>query len=297
MSDKMVFGRKLQDINEDLKMNRNDIVSILSGIMTALIANAVPPYLSGQQRLEHILATSYPKDNYTAQDEAESYLRPRYWDALPQFATFMSEEGWTTNQVIAGLIFAATNYSTQANWGNERCRRIADTAMGKLGIINDPAVTNFFHRLIDEGCSPLASGAIPVVFRYSNLEPEIFDYLRTQCVRTNLYEGVAYNVIYELREAVETLPAELKPAATNRVAKFTYFSILHTDSEMLSQDWQLSRFVPTYSNSVQRLAAMRYIVSTSTNQHQRAAAQTEINRLTALPTNQLDNLSWITDGE
>lgn len=276
---------------------KGEITTLSAVFMAVVTVGALVPFGSGQQRLEHILATSCLKDNYTAQDDAEPYVYPRHRNALSEFATFMAEEGWTTSQVVSGLMLAATNNTMSGNWDARSRRRMAGMAIWKLSEINESSVTNFFHHLIDVGTSPLPQLAIPAIFRYTNLEPEIFDYLRTQCVRTNLYEGTAYNVVYELQEAVETLPAELKPAATNRVAKFTYFSILHTDSEMLSQDWELSRFVPAYSNSVQRLSAMRYIVSTSTNQYQRAAAQTEIDRLTALPTNQLNNVSWITESE
>ncbi len=272
-------------------MNRKALIVIVLLLVATL---PVVGQVWDQNRFERMLGWGCTPDD-DLRGEAPTYVHLRERNALTEFSIFFSRSGWTTNQFLEGLMLAVTNAAS--TWTDEERERIAGTAMWKLSEINNPVVTNFFYHLVDEGRSPLASDAIPAIFRYTNLEPEIFDYLRTQCVRTNLYGGVAYNVVYELREAVETLSADLKPAATNRVAKFTYYSILHTDSEMLSQDWQLSRFVPSYSNSVQRLAAMRYIVSTSTNQHQRAAAQTEIDRLTALPANQLNNLSWITDGE
>ena len=91
------------------------------------------------------------------------------------------------------------------------------------------------------------------------------------------------------------MPDDLKPAATNRVAQYMYFAIRHTTRQMAWQDRMLASFIPAYSNSLQRLDAMRYVASTATNARQRVRAQMEIDRLTALPTNQLNDVSWIAE--
>lgn len=272
-------------------MSRKALIVIALFLITTL---KVVGQVWDQNRFERMLGWGCTPDD-DLRGETPTYVHLRERDALAEFPVFFSRSGWTTNQFLEGLMLAVTNAAP--TWTDEERERIAGTAMWKLSEINRPAVTNFFHHLIDEGRTPLATEAIPAIFRYTNLEPEIFDYLRTQCVRTNLYEGVAYNVVYELQEAVETLPAELKPAATNRVARFIYYSIRHSRRTVLSQDNCLAEFLPAYSNSVQRLATMQYVISVSTNSYQRGNAQAEFDRLTALPANQLNNLNWITEGE
>ena len=130
---------------------------------------------------------------------------------------------------------------------------------------------------------------------YTNLEPEVLTYMRTLCVRTNIYDRVAESVMLDMFETLNTMPDDLKPAATNRVAQYMYFAIRHTTRQMAWQDRMLASFIPAYSNSLQRLDAMRYVASTATNARQRVRAQMEIDRLTALPTNQLNDVSWIAE--
>lgn len=120
-------------------------MSILCAVFMAVVTvGALVPFGSGQQRLEHILATSCLKDNYTAQDDAEPYVYPRHRNALSEFATFMAEEGWTTSQVVSGLMLAATNNTTSGNWDARSRRRMAGMAIWKLSEINEASVTNFF---------------------------------------------------------------------------------------------------------------------------------------------------------
>ena len=101
--------------------------------------------------------------------------------------------------------------------------------------------------------------------------------------------------VFDMLETLQTMPSELQPAATNRLAKYMYYTIRHTTQDMAFQDRELAKFIPSYSNSVQRLEAMRYVESTATNVRQRVRARMEIDRLLALPTNQLNDVSWIAE--
>ena len=91
------------------------------------------------------------------------------------------------------------------------------------------------------------------------------------------------------------MPDNLKPAATNRVAKYIYYSIRHTTQDVADQDYELAGFMPSYSNSFQRISALQYVLSTTTNKWTRAAVQKELARLSAMPTNQLNDISWIAE--
>ena len=164
-------------------------------------------------------------------------------------------------------------------------------------IVRFPAVTNFFRALNEIGNPQLGPTPISAPFRYTNLKPEVLAYMRTLCVRTNIYESVADGVLFNMLETLDTMPPELKPTATNRVAKFIYYSVRHTTRQMVYQDKQLSGLVPAYSNSIQRLDAMRYVAATATNKWQRTHAQMEADRLLALPAGQLNDLPWIAEDQ
>jgi len=271
---------------------RYGMVIIVVGAALQLMSQEEPPW--DQVRLERILRYDCePRDFYPEGEPPYVPLRNR--DALKEFETFISHSGWTTNQFIEGLIFAFTNNITDANWADADKRCIAGRAVWKLGEINRPAVTNFF-RAFCEGDSPRCKGwVVESFFPYTNLEPEVLSYMRTLCVQTNIYRAVETGVMHYMFETLDTMPAELKPAATNRVAQYMYFAIRHTTRQMAWQDRMLASFIPAYSNSLQRLDAMRYVASTATNARQRVRAQMEIDRLTALPTNQLNDVSWIAE--
>ena len=102
--------------------------------------------------------------------------------------------------------------------------------------------------------------------------------------------------VFDMLETLQTMPSELQPAATNRLARYMYYTIRHATRAMAFQDCELAKLIPPYSNSVQRLDAMQYVESTATNELQRVRARMEIDRLLALPTNQLNDVSWIADG-
>lgn len=220
----------------------------------------------------------------------------RYRNSLPEFQGFISMSGWTTNQFIEGLICAITNNVKDENWSDEMKRRTANRAAWKLSEINDPAVTNFFYRFNDnDDTSRLKASTIPPVFWRTNLEPEIMEYMRTLCVRTNVYCKVEADVMLDMFKTLSTMPDDLKPAATNRVARYMYFAIHHATNTQGWQDRELASFIPAYSNSIQRLSVMRYVSTSATNTWERSNAAGIVQRLEAIPTNQLNDISWIAE--
>ena len=250
------------------------------------------PY--GQERLERWLRSLEPDDNITVDTPPPPPLRER--DALPEFKKFFEKSGWTTNQFVEGLILAVTNNLAAAKQGDERKLDIVGGAVWKLKEINLPAVTNFFRHFNDtDDTFWLKGSTIPAMFYYTNLEPEVMSYMRSLCVRTNVYCDVESSVMNDMFETLETMPDNLKPAATNRVAKYMYFAIRNTTESVAWQDEKLARFIPDYSNSVQRLSAMQYVAATIANPRTRVFAQAEVARLSAIPTNQLNNISWIAE--
>ena len=255
---------------------------------------AVLPFEPGtQSELEFILCEFFePRDYFP--DGEPPYVPHRNRDALPEFQGFIARSGWTTNQLLNGMMLAMTNNVTDANWSDKGKRRIAEVAAWKLGEINSPAVTNFFRVFNDsDDTDRLKAGTIPSMIWYTNLEPEILAYMRSLCVRTNVYSKAETNVMRVMFETLETMPDALKPAATNRVAKYMYFAIKNTTRRMGWQDRELSNFILPYSNSLQRLSVMRYVSTSATNEWERTNAAQIVQRLEAIPTNQLNDLSWI----
>ena len=247
-----------------------------------------------ERRLRNrLLVWCTPVDYYPDGDEPP-YVPLR--DSLLEFSDFFEKSGWTTNQFIGGLKFFVTNYLDDAGWANADNRTVAGRALCKLGYINEPTVTNFLRTVIDRpDMREMRSWAIVPMFQYTNLEPEVLAYLRTLCVRTNVYSSVTTYVIWNMLDTLETMPTELKPAATNRVAQYLYFSLLHTPRGMASQDCVLNEIMPTYSNSVQRLEAMRYVANTATNPLERVSANEAIRELSAIPASQLNDLKWLAE--
>ena len=247
-----------------------------------------------QEWLEEILHNIEP-DDYFPEGEPP-YVPHRNRDALPEFRVFFDVGGWSTNQLVEGLILAMTNNLEAAKAGNWRKNRIASRAAWKLSEIDNPAVTNFFRCFNDADETPfLKTVTIPGMFYYTNLEPDVLAYMRTLCVRTNVYCEVECNVMLDMFKTLSTMPDEFKPAATNRVAKYMYFAIRHTTRGIGWQDSELSNFIPAYSNSLQRLSAMRYVSTSATNTWERSNASQIVQRLESLPTNQLNDVSWIAE--
>ena len=274
------------------KLNENAVIGLLAMFI------AVPVFAdTAQEELElYLQHGSWYIDNITDKSSFPPYVPRRYRNSLPQFEGFIARHGWTTNQFIEGLICAITNNVTDEKWADEGKQRIARVATWKLGEIDNPAVTNFFRQFNDCNDTPrLKATSITAMFRRTNLEPEVMAYMRSLCVRTNIYCNVEFNVVYDMFETLSTMPDELKSAATNRVAKYVYFSIWHTVRDVSWQDKELAKFIPAYSNSVQRLSALKHVQSTTQNPRLREWAKKEVDALSAIPTNQLNNISWIAE--
>ena len=245
-----------------------------------------------QERFEECIGNCDHEDNFP--DGLPPYVPLRERNALPEFEWVFSQSGWTTNQLIEALALAVTNNLSDEVRNDDERSMIPNNALWKLSEINHPAVTNFFCRLNEIGEPRLDFTPILGMFYYTNLEPEVLSYMRSLCVKTNIYERATVSVIHDMIRTLESMPSELKPAATNRVAQYIYFSVLHTTQDITYQDRRLAKFIPSYSNSLQRLAAMRYVESTATNERQRIRARMEIDRLSSLPVGQLNDLPWIT---
>ena len=214
-------------------------------------------------------------------------------DSLLKFDDFVREGGWTTNQVINVLISAVTNRLGGSTWDSERDHVIAAIAFNALSEINHPQAMSFVKQTCTNNVRDILNEGVAGVFRYSQYEPEVFDYMRKLCVMTNRYAGVVGMVALDLEECLGGVPIDKRQVATNRVAKFDYFVLRHATTDLGIVDNQLAEFLPAYSNSIQRLSAMRYVSGTTTNVGIRIWATNQVNRLSALPTNQLNNVSWL----
>ena len=279
---------------------RREVNTLIENAIVGLLAMfiAVPVLAdTAQEELEYFLQHGkWHVDNMTDKSKLPPYVPHRYRNSLPQFEGFIARHSWTTNQFIEGLICAITNNVTDEKWADRDKQRIAGIAVWKLSEIDIPAVTNFFRQYNErDDTSKLKGITIPAMFHRTNLEPEVMAYLRSLCVRTNVYRNVGFDVVYDMFETLKTMSDELKPAATNRVASFIYFSVWNTTQDIAWQDKELAKFIPAYSNSVQRLSAMRRVAATTENWRTRAIVQKEVDRLSSLPTNQLNNISWIAE--
>ena len=274
------------------KLTENAIVGLLV-VFTAVSVFADRAQDELELRLRH---GRWYVDNITDKSGFPPHVPYRYRNSLPRFERFIARHGWTTNQLIEGLICAITNNVTDEKWTDEGKQRIAGIAAWKLSEIDHPAVTNFFRWFNDsDDTNRLKANTIPPMFWRTNLEPEVMAYMRSLCVRTNIYCNVEFNVVHDMFETLSTMSDELKTAATNRVAKYIYFSIWHTVRDVSWQDKELAKFIPAYSNSVQRLSAMRHVEATTQNPRLREWAKKEAYALSDIPTNQLNNISWIAE--
>ena len=274
------------------KLTGNAIVGLLAMF-------AVVPVLAdtAQEELElYLQHGNWYVDNITDKSGFPPHVPYRYRNSLPQFEWFIERHGWTTNQFIEGLICAITNNVTDEKWIDKEKQRIAGIAAWKLSEIDHPAVTNFFRWFNDsDHTDRLKVDTIPPMFWRTNLEPDVMAYMRTLCVRTNVYSRAVPMVMRCMFDTLSTMPDKLKPAATNRVAQYMYFAIRHTVRSVSWQDKELAKFIPSYSNSVQRLSALKHVEATTQNPRLREWAKKEVDALSAIPTNQLNNISWIAE--
>ena len=266
-------------------------VVILAWIVSTM-AYAAYAALPLSAQVERLLAYEIIQDDFS--DEEEPVDVPlRYRDSLKEYGDFIREQGCTTNEFVEALMLAATNGAYSLEWTEREKNTIAGRALYALSNIDRPDVTNFVRIVNADGKQHFRRVNFSAPFIHTNLEPEVLDYMRTQCIRTNLYENVAFSVMFDMLETLRTMPPELQPAATNRVAQYIYFTIGHIADEQNFQDKELIKLIPSYSNSLQRLSLMRYVAATATNTYERAYAQNAVQILSAAPTNTLNNIPWI----
>ena len=214
-------------------------------------------------------------------------------DAIAEYKDFIVKGGWTTNQLIDALILATTNHLQSPSWPAQRDYVIALIAFKALSEINHPRSLSFVANICTNGVKDILGGGVAGVFRYSRFEPEVFDYMRKVCVMTNIYERWVADIAIDMEVCFRDRPGYFNAEATNNFARYQYFVMHHVRSRNGLLDCQIRDFIPAYSNSIQRLNAMRYVANTATNRDQAVWATNQVNRLSALPTNQLNNVSWL----
>ena len=171
-------------------------VNAIAGLMVAMFA--VPVFADrAQDELEENLSVGFGEsDVITETTPPKPYVPHRYRNSLPKFQWLLDKYGWTTNQLIDGLICVITNNVVEENWSVRRKERAARMAAKQLSEIPLPVVTNFFRQFNDKDDTGKLKGiTIPSMFRRTNLEPEIMAYMRSLCVRTNVYCKAEYEVI------------------------------------------------------------------------------------------------------
>ncbi len=268
-------------------MKKKLIIAVLVfGVVVAY--SAVPP----PAEVERVLEGKIIQDNFMDEDVPVD-VPLRYRNSLKEYEFFIREQGCTTNEFVQALMLAATNGAYSLEWSEDQKDTIAARALTALSEMNRPDVTNFVRIVNADGRHHFRYVDFSTPFIHTNLEPEVLDYMRTQCVRTNLYQNLAFSVMLDMLETLSTMPPELQPAATNRVAQYFYFSLGHTIKDQAWQDRELIKLIPSYSNSLQRLSMMRYVAATATNEYHRAYAQNAVQALSAAPTNTLNNIPWI----
>ena len=271
-------------------MKKMFIITALTLGMAAAYSAMPPP-----EKVERLLEGIIIQDNFMDEDDSLPDVPLRRRDSLSRFTPFILRNGCTTNEFVEALMLAATNSSYSLEWTEDQKNTIAGRALWVLSEMDRPDVTNFVRIVNADGKQHFRYTDFSTPFIHTNLEPEIMEYMRSQCVRTNLYECQVITVMLDMLDTLSTIPPPLQSAATNRVAQYMYFALGHTTRCQVAQDQELIKLVPAYSNSLQRLSMMKYVVATETNAYPRTYAQNAVQILSAQPTNTLNNLTWITE--
>ena len=268
------------------------IVSVVA--LTVLAGQILAEEHWPQQRLEEdLLIRGTSIDDGIFDAENVHYVPQWRRDAIAEYRDFIVKGGWTTNQLIDALILATTNHLQSPSWPARRDYVVASYAFRALSEINHPKSLSFVANICTNGVKDILGGGVAGMFRYSRFEPEVFDYMRKVCVMTNIYERWTADIAMDMETCFRDRPGYYSTSATNEFARYQYFVIHHVRSRNGLLDCQIRDFIPAYSNSVQRLNAMRYVANTATNRDQAVWATNQVNRLLALPTNQLNNVSWL----
>lgn len=225
------------------------------------------------------------------------YVSPpeRQKDALREYEDYISGSGWSTNQFISALMEIVTNITISSRWDDERNQVVAYYAEKALSEIDVPSTLDFIKVACTNNPNIDLSVALPRVFRYSAFEPGVVDYLQRVRSITNRYDMASANIAWTMKCCLAGLDSSVAASATNTVAKYTYRSQLQTSVNYGVLDWCLREIVPGYSNSVQRAAALQCSYNLETNELVKAKIQAVINGINALPTNELNNITWLTE--
>lgn len=276
-------------------------------ILSCLIVQSFAVHLFGQgdaSGIEDLEEMLY--DQSFGVDDLEREDLPRYvpWrerDGLAKYQHFIPRKGWTTNRFVNALIFLATNNLAVNRWRDDRCSRVAAVSLGTLAEIDCQQAQSFVRQICTnavplnfEGSSRFIACTLPGVFCRTNFEPEVFDYLRQVCVLTNRYEECSVAMTYHLKSTLCGIPLSWRSDATTNLCRYIYFVIHNVSYGPLSQDHELVNLLPAYSNSIQRIRALEYIANSNTNESRRVKAQRKLDSLLRIPTNELNDLSWIT---
>jgi len=246
-----------------------------------------------RERVEGFLSGSSRFVESDCDDADADDIPNRSLDALPLFDDVVRENGWSTNDLVLALIDVASNGLATSSWTSQERVRATVVAFKQLANINHPYVTNYFNSVVTQDLHGLESVAIPALFKYTYLEPSVMARLYELCVITNRYDKAAPMVALDMQDCLGSMPEPEKSAAKLRVAMFKYYSLRHISSSQTWQDEDLAVLIPSYSNSIQRLRLMQYVARTATSSYERNKAQQQLDRLNALPTNNLSNVSWI----
>lgn len=248
-----------------------------------------------RERFESFLRNSgrFFESDYDDVDEPEIPSRQR--DAMPLFADVMAENGWSTNDLVVTLIDVVSNGLQAVNWESLDTKRTVAVAVRQLSDINHPAVTNYFVSIISNELHGLEKIVAPSLFKYTQLEPEVMGVLWNFSMETDRYDKAASIVTWELLDCLSGLPESKRPAANQRVARFLYHSMRQVSSSQTWQDEQLAILVPSYSNSVERLEQMRFLMHHSSRAYERDKATAQFDRLSLMPTSTLNSVQWITE--
>ena len=112
----------------------------MAGLMVAMFAVAVFADRA-QDELEENLSVGFGEsDVITVTTPPKPYVPFRYRNSLPKFQWLLDKYGWTTNQLIDGMICVITNNVVEENWSVRRKERAARMAAKQLSEIPLPVV-------------------------------------------------------------------------------------------------------------------------------------------------------------
>lgn len=237
-----------------------------------------------------------------AQDDFVNYSEPahvplRYRNSYTDCSNFVDAVGWSTNRFLDGLARAFTNNQPRAGYGLAETAEIRRRGLLLIGDLPIPSATNLLSSFLkNEDMHDYHHLMITPLFQRTNLEQAVLDRVCECMADTNMYAKISSEVLVDMQETLRTMPDEGKAAASNRVARFMYHSLRHTNRALSWQDDELVKFLPAYSNSIQRLSAMRHVSDSAIVPKARGRALNEVSRLLQIGTNNLTNIEWLEDG-